>query len=161
MLTLVLMRHAKSDWDDATLSDHDRPLNRRGRKSAGALGVWMAQSHLTPDQALVSSARRTQETFERLALSTPQQPLRALYHAGATTMRDTLRTATGRAVLMVGHNPGIADFAETLLGQPPEHPRFWDYPTGATLMAQFDITEWRALTWGSGRAVRFVVPREL
>lgn len=62
---------------------------------------------------------------------------------------------------MVGHNPGIADFAEQLLNQPPDHPRFWDYPTGATLVAQFDITDWRALTWGSGRAVDFVLPREL
>ena len=83
MKRLILMRHAKSDWGDPMLPDHDRPLNKRGRRAASALGHWMREAGLRPDQILCSSATRTQETCARLALPfLAQAMLRPETHSG-------------------------------------------------------------------------------
>lgn len=155
--TLILMRHCKSSWDHPGLRDHDRPLNGRGTRSATALGDWLRHRGHLPDLALISTSRRTMETFEGLHLECESRYLSGLYHAGASAMMASLRSVKAETVLMIGHNPGIADFAERLLAQPVMHDRFWDYPTGATLVAQFDAPP----DWGGGRAVDFVIPREL
>ncbi|MEM6482439.1 MAG: histidine phosphatase family protein [Pseudomonadota bacterium] len=161
MRRLVLMRHAKSSWDSPMLSDHERPLNARGKRSAAALGDWLRTNAIMPDQALVSDAARTRATLAGLDLSLEPSLLSRLYHAGPETMFETLRDATGSCVLMIGHNPGIAEFASFIVSYQPDHPRFYDYPTGATLVADFDIEEWTELRQGSGQLHAFVVPREL
>ena len=76
-------------------------------------------------------------------------------------MLKCLSEAEGDTVIMVGHNPGIAEFADELMATPPRHPRFADYPTGATLVADFEIDDWSALEPGTGTATGFVIPREL
>jgi phosphohistidine phosphatase len=159
--TLILMRHAKSSWQDPTLPDHDRPLNARGRNSARALGDWLRSANRLPDLTLCSSARRTRETLEGLGLTTEARFLPALYHAGADRMLDILQQADTPLVLMIGHNPGIADFAERLLARLPDHPRFHDYPTGATLIARFDIKDWRDAGWHRAEPEIFTIPRDL
>ncbi|MEM9638502.1 MAG: histidine phosphatase family protein [Pseudomonadota bacterium] len=161
--TLILMRHAKSDWTHAGLRDHERPLNGRGRVSAKALGSWLRAGGHVPDEVLCSSATRTGETLQRLELPSeiPVNYTSGLYHAEARMMREVLTRATGARVLMVGHNPGICDFAHRLVRSAPEHPRFEDYPTGATLVVQFDIESWREIGWHGGKPMDFVVPREL
>lgn len=158
---LILMRHAKSDWGSAGQRDHDRPLNARGRTSAKALGRWLKARGTIPDEILCSSAQRTQETCALLDLATPPTLLRTLYLAEAHEMLAALRTATGSTVLMLGHNPGIAELAEDIVSDPPEHDRFADYPTGATLLAGFDIDDWGDLRPGTGQVEDFVIPREL
>ena len=159
--TLILMRHAKSDWDTPALPDHDRTLTKRGQRSALALGDWMREKGWLPDTVLCSTAIRTRQTLEGLRMEAPVQFLKALYHAEAEDMHRTLKAATAPTVLMIGHNPGIGDFAHELLDTPPDHPRFEDYPTGATLVAEFDIEDWSELGWGKGHARDFIVPREL
>lgn len=161
MKRLILMRHAKSSWNDPLQSDHDRPLNGRGRRSATALGDWVRAQGYAVDQALVSTATRTRETFDRLALDCEATYLERLYHAGAHNMQAALLAATGDCVLMLGHNPGIAWFAHSLVSRMPDHPRFDDYPTCATLVAAFDIADWRELRAGTGAAEAFVIPRDL
>ncbi len=158
--TLILMRHAKSSWDDPQPGDHDRPLSERGQRSARALGNWLRAQDLLPDQVLSSSARRTCETFSGLDIAAEATFTEALYHAGPAELFAALRGATGRRVLMLGHNPGIALFAAELLRAVPDHPRFGDYPTGATLVADFD-GPWSRLMRRGGRARAFVIPREL
>ena len=158
---LILMRHAKSDWGSAGQRDHDRPLNARGRASAKALGHWLKAHGSLPDEILCSSAVRTQETCALLGLSTPPTLLKSLYLAEAQEMLAVLQGATGKTVLMLAHNPGIAELAEDLVADPPEHERFADYPTGATLLAQFDIADWGDLRPGNGKVEDFVTPREL
>ena len=101
------------------------------------------------------------ETFEGLALECPVSFTKALYHADADDMMRVLRGATEQTVLMLGHNPGIADFAEQLVSIAPDHPRFFDYPTCATLVATFDATTWRDIDWHSGTATAFAIPREV
>lgn len=161
-LRLILMRHAKSDWDDPTQPDHARPLNPRGRASATAMGDWLRARGDLPDLALVSDATRTRETFARLKLEAEAQFLPRLYHAGPAMMMDVLQGAgTAGCVLMLGHNPGIAEFAERLLSRPVTHPRFYDYPTCATLVADFPVADWADVSFGTGSAVDFAVPREV
>ncbi|MFZ5962621.1 SixA phosphatase family protein [Thalassococcus sp. BH17M4-6] len=159
-MRLILMRHAKSDWSMIG-DDHDRTLNARGRKSARALGDWMRDNDYLPDQVLCSSAARTRETLALTGVEAATNFEDALYHAAPDTMLTSLRAARGDCVLMVGHNPGIAFFAAALVKSAPDHPRFQDYPTCATLVADFDITNWADLTPGTGNARDFVIPREL
>lgn len=160
-LTLVLMRHAKSSWDDPALADHDRPLNPRGQRAAVALGDWLRDQGHMPEEALISTSARTRETFARLGLDLAPRELGEMYHAGPMRLIECLRKAHERCVLMIGHNPGLAEFAANIVEEPPQHNRFFDYPTCATLVARFERETWHDLTWSEGRLVDFVVPREL
>lgn len=159
--SLILMRHAKSDWGHAGLPDHDRPLNARGAADAPAMGEWLRAQGYLPDEVLCSTALRTRQTLAGLSLQAPARFLPALYHADPATMYEALQEATGQIVLMVGHNPGIAAFAADLLVTTPDHPRFDDYPTSATLIARFDITTWDDLRPATGQALAFVTPADL
>lgn len=158
-LTLILMRHAKSDWANPLLSDHDRPLNARGRRSAKAMGAWLRKGGWRPDLALVSTALRTRETWEGLGIDAPVRFEPALYEAGPDVMWQVLRGADAPVVLMLSHNPGIAWFAAELVATPPAHDRFDGYPTCATLIARFDAPTWAEVQPRSGQVVAFEVPR--
>ena len=162
---LILTRHTKSSWDDPAMGDHERPLNARGRQAAGDLGAWLASRGYLPDEVTSSDARRTRETWEGIApaLSTaPDLTLKpALYHASADVMLAVLRHARADCVMMIGHNPGITDFAARILARPVADPAFRRYPTGATLVASFEIDDWSEAGFGMGAARDFVVPREL
>jgi len=146
--------------------DHARVLNARGRLSAPAIGDWLARRALVPGQALVSDAARTRETWELIATRLEGAPeaeyLPELYHAWADRMLEVLRDK-GRAhtVAMVGHNPGIGDFAARLVAARPPHPQFAVYPTGATTVIDLPARSWEKIGFGSGGVVDFVVPREL
>jgi phosphohistidine phosphatase len=158
---LILMRHAKSSWDDPFLPDHERPLNARGVNSAKALGNWLRTHQLVPDEVISSTSTRTMQTAEGLALAPPVRFTKALYHADPAQIWQVLSQATGQCVLILGHNPGIAEFAAQCVTQPPDHPRFDDYPTGATLVVDFDAPAWDMVRPGTGRTAHFVIPREL
>jgi phosphohistidine phosphatase len=164
-LRLILTRHAKSSWDDPLLDDVDRTLNDRGEASADAIGAWLAGKGLVPGEALVSSARRTRETWARIAAALPTGiPARfeeRLYHAGPDTILKVLRSATAPVAILIGHNPGMAEFAARIVAAPPRHPRFADYPTAATAVIDFDAARWADVGWHGGRVADFVVPREL
>jgi len=160
---LILTRHAKSAWDDPTMSDHDRPLNGRGRRSALELGEWLQSRGYEPDQVLCSTATRTRETWATVAVAplevTPHiDYLDALYHASPDLMQKALAKATGDTVMMLGHNPGIAEFAHLLVAHPPRHPDFGRYPTAATLVVDFQIGSWKDLKAGTGSVLDFFVP---
>ena len=159
-LRLILMRHAKSDWH-LDLPDHARPLNKRGCQASTALGAWLRHNQYLPDEIFSSTATRTLETCDLLKLDTQPRTSDKLYLASHDAMLDVLRTATGQTVLMLGHNPGICAFAQALLANPPNHLRFEDYPSGATLIAVFKQTEWLQIKWGTGRPNAFVTPADL
>ncbi len=161
MKRLILMRHAKSDWS-VGMPDHARPLNARGRKSAQALGDWLRAQGLQPDQILCSSAARTRETLELLALGEVATRFEdRLYLAGPATLLKSLQGASGETVLMLAHNPGIGEFANAVVARGPEHPKFGTYPTGATLVADFELAEWHEARLGTAQCHDFIVPREL
>ncbi|RNF34474.1 SixA phosphatase family protein [Paracoccus methylarcula] len=158
---LILTRHAKSAWDDPTLADHDRPLNARGRRSALALGDWLASRDYEPEEVLCSSALRTRETWEAVASAILEtRPLirmePGLYHASPEKMLTILRSASHQTVMMLGHNPGIAAFAAMLPARVPLEPEFRRYPTAATLVVDFQIDNWSEVAPGQGSVMDFV-----
>ena len=164
-VTLILTRHAKSAWDDPLLDDFDRPLNDRGIAAAASVGAWLAERGLMPDEVIVSGARRTVETWEGIAPALPKAPTArtdtALYHSSAATMLRVLRTGTGACLMMIGHNPGIADFAGRLARSRPDVGGFDDYPTCATGVFRFPVSRWAEVDWGQADVTGFVVPRDL
>lgn len=117
---LILLRHAKSSWAEAGLSDHERPLNGRGRRQTQALADWLAAHDAEPDLVLCSSALRTQETWSRLRQATdwdcPVLTDSGLYLAEADGIGERVAMQAGevRRVLVLGHNPGISELAGTL-----------------------------------------------
>lgn len=160
-LKLILTRHAKSSWKQPDIADHDRPLNKRGRASAVAVGKWLRREKMVPDEILSSSAERTRETAALMEFGTEPVYDETLYHASASTMLQQLQQAKGKKVMMLGHNPGIGEFAERLARQLPAHRRFLDYPTGATTVFKFDANSWDEVGFGTGKVKKFVIPREI
>jgi phosphohistidine phosphatase len=160
-LRLTLIRHAKSSWDGDE-EDHARPLSKRGRRSADAIGRWLAGR--MPEHVVCSDAVRTRETWARIA-DAGDGPgakfLPELYHASCDVILQVLRRAEVGHLGLVGHNPGIALFATRIVTNRPEHPRFSDYPTGATTLMTFEADAWSEVAWGSGRVEDFIVPRDL
>jgi phosphohistidine phosphatase len=165
-LRLILMRHAKSAWDDPMMDDQDRPLTKRGRRSAKAIGTWLAERGCTPDLVLVSPSERTRETWMIMAKQMPGAPKPEfrddLYHAEPEALLNVLRGATGSRVMILAHSPGIAYFAQALVAEPPADGRFERCPTGATTVIDFDdLDDWSHLAWRTGRVEAFTVPRDL
>jgi phosphohistidine phosphatase len=167
---LLLMRHAKSSWDDPKLPDHARPLNPRGRAAAIAMRGVMRDLGLEPDLILVSSSRRTLQTLGALEPwdETPLvEPLDTLYLATGSALLAALNTVaeTARSVLLIGHNPGLHDLALALAGPLDTANSAMrnlgeGYPTGA--LAEFTVPgPWHSLAEGTARLVRFVAPRDL
>jgi phosphohistidine phosphatase len=170
MHQLLLLRHAKSAWDDAALPDRDRPLNKRGRRSAIAIRHAMHEFGLIPDLVLVSSARRTVETMNALEPwdDTPLiEPMDDLYLASEALLLATLQAVaeTVRTVLLIGHNPGLHDLSVLLADQNASAAKPLDlvregFPSGA--LAEFTVTgPWFRLGAGGARLVRFLTPRML
>lgn len=163
-LTLILTRHAKSDWDSG-LGDFERPLNQRGREAALAIGNWLVEHGYRPDVVVVSSARRTVETWERIAPKLPDtaavESVPALYHSSPDTILSVLHGQNARNLMLIAHNPGIAAFADQIVDAPPDHPKFSQYPTAATTVIGFDKEDWKDVTWGTGTVLDFTVPRDL
>ncbi len=158
---LILTRHAKSAWDDPTLADQNRPLNDRGRRSARALGDWMASRGYEPEEVLCSSAQRTQQTWESVAgAALETRPLLrlegGLYQASPDKMLAILKTATYPTVMILGHNPGISELAAMLPARAPLDPDFRRYPTCATLVVDFQIESWAEVVPGLGSVMDFV-----
>ena len=164
MKRLILMRHAKSSWDNLNLMDHDRVLNKRGHEGSKIIGTWLAANGFIPDQVIASTAERCVETWERTALAAgwdaPVSYHKTLYHAGPNQLLTHLQKAVGECVMLVAHNPGIAGFAEVLHGtNTPEHQKFRTYPTAATTIIDFGIANWEELGFGKGKGVAFATPR--
>ncbi|MEM7163926.1 MAG: histidine phosphatase family protein [Planctomycetota bacterium] len=109
---LILQRHAKSSWKDATLTDHARPLNKRGRRAAPAVAGYLQRTGWCPQLVLCSDAARTRETWARSApewaVEPPVSYLPEFYGAGASTIAAAISVVPTavETVLLVGHNPG-------------------------------------------------------
>lgn len=172
MRQLLLLRHAKSSWDDGSLDDRERPLNGRGRATAGALRDVMGNLGLAPDLVLVSPAVRARQTLAALEPwdETPLvDEVEALYLADAEQLLTLLRAVpeTTRSVMLVGHNPGLQELTLLLIGpaalQPadPDMRRLMEnFPTAG--LVEFAIAgPWSTLGKGGARMQRFLDPREL
>ena len=171
MLTLALLRHAKSSWDTNALDDFARPLAERGRKAAPLMGGYLAAEGLRPDLILCSSAIRTRQTLDLVApfLGTPRPAVAyvdGLYLASASDLIARLRVVPQRwhTVLMIGHNPGFHDLALALTasgdaeGIANLRPKF---PTSALAVFTFDHILWSRLAPHTGQLTHFATPASL
>ncbi|WP_202323114.1 SixA phosphatase family protein [Mesorhizobium sp. 113-3-9] len=168
MRQLLLLRHAKSSWDDPDLDDFDRPLAERGLKAAKLMGRELAARDWLPDQVLVSSALRTRDTWRLVAAELPAHPRVAfaqpLYEASAADILDQIHKAdrSSGCLMVVGHNPGLESLAKQLAGPGSEakaHKRFEEkFPTAALARFVFD-GEWSALV--SARLTHCLRPKDL
>jgi phosphohistidine phosphatase len=160
---LALVRHAKSSWADPGITDHDRPLNARGRRAATLVGRHRRQEGMEPDLALCSSATRARQTLELLQLGSKTEVLieDELYGAEASALLARLQRvpAAVGSVLLIGHNPGIEDLARTLVGDRQSLAE--RFPTAAVADLRLPIQTWEELDAGTGRLEAFVVPRSL
>jgi phosphohistidine phosphatase len=163
---LLLIRHAKSSWDDPSLPDRERPLTKRGRKAAERVAAHLRQAGHRPDLVLCSPSIRTRETLERLALGAVDAVVEdGLYGANEDDLLARLREVPEGAgtVAVIGHNPGMQDLAIELVGSDAAagavrlRERF---PTAA--VAAFDVKgHWRDLAPSRVRLTSFVVPKDL
>ncbi|MDP8993394.1 MAG: histidine phosphatase family protein [Pseudomonadota bacterium] len=170
MKTLTLLRHAKSTWDDPVARDLDRPLNRRGRKAAHAVGREMRAQGLAFDRVIASPARRVLETLAEVAAGygaplLPEQD-RRVYLASPETLLDLVRETdeeVGR-LLLVGHNPGMEMLAIMLTrdeGDALRDELAIKYPTGTLAEIGLPVERWGDVEPRIGRIERFIRPRDL
>ncbi len=123
MKTLYLLRHAKSSWKDIQISDHDRPLNSRGKRDAPRMGKLMKSLSLNPDLILSSTAVRARKTAELVSkasqLECPVELREELYHASVIDYYDILHTLyyDENSLMIIGHNPGMEDFLYSMTAQ--------------------------------------------
>jgi phosphohistidine phosphatase len=167
MPRLMLLRHAKSAWPDG-VEDHDRPLAGRGKEEAPVMGRYMAAHGLVPDLAIVSTARRAQETWALASAAFPREIKRRdegrIYEASASAILGVVRKTPSRVktLLLVGHNPGFEELAQMLAteGKPDAIALLGKkYPTGALVVIAFDAARWNDVSAGEGKLERFVTPK--
>jgi phosphohistidine phosphatase len=166
---LLLLRHAKSSWDDPDLADHDRPLAPRGRRATADLRRHLAEVGAAPDLVLCSTARRAVDTWEAVApgcpAGTPFELVPELYGASADALVRRLRLLPDgvRGALVIGHNPCLGDLAHALAGTGDpglRHHLETEFPTGALATLTF-TGAWASLDRGTARLAAYVVPRQL
>ena len=170
MKTILLLRHAKSAWNTASLADHERPLNRRGERTARALAGHLTAKGPRPDLILCSTAIRARQTLAPLAaLWTPAPRISledGLYLASEDQLMARLQAlADGvKTVLLIGHNDGIGHFAEMLAGTGPAallNALREKYPTGTLATLRAPVRHWSDLAAGAAELAGFVRPRDL
>lgn len=113
---LILLRHGKSAWDSPSPNDHGRPLAKRGRKSARAVGRWLREIGWEPDEVFCSDARRATETLRYLDVGASAVIEPTLYLGGPHEIAGSLTRASAPTVMVIGHNPGLEAAVEVLTG---------------------------------------------
>lgn len=170
MKKLILLRHAKSSWENPDIEDHDRPLNGRGTAACPVMADWLRTHRYVPDIVLCSSSKRTRQTVKGLRRVIDDLPKACidprLYHASPTTMRQYIAELPDRAqtVMLVGHQPGLSAFTRMLAdGEEQRRCRraYEHFPTAAAAVLQLDIDHWSDLEYAQARFIDFAVPREL
>ena len=163
MPTVILLRHAKSDWDASYGSDdRDRPLNKRGRAAAGTIGRLLGSTDNVPTEAITSPARRAVETlqlaFEAGGWSCPVEHRPILYGASASDVMAEIRGRpdTTEVLLVVGHEPTTSDAASLLIGGGRLR-----VATAAALRIDFEAGRWEDVAPGGGSLSWLVPPRLL
>ncbi len=162
MKTLLILRHAKSSWKEARLTDHDRPLNKRGHRDAPKMGRLLRDKELVPQLIISSTAKRTRKTVKLVS--------KACGYKGERLFREELYAAEPEAyieavkelddkyqrVMVVGHNPGLEELLERLTAE--EH----TLPTAALAEVSLPIQTWRELDDSiKGELIKLWVPRQL
>ena len=144
MKTLTLVRHGKSSWKDTSLSDRDRPLNKRGERDAPEMGRRIVAAGIRPSLIVSSPAVRAWTTAKIIAdqIGYPREFLQrdsALYLASVNGILDVIvaQDAGFNNVMLVGHNPGFTDFANYLVPGLTNN-----IPTAGVVCVELDTDDW-------------------
>jgi len=167
MRRLLLLRHAKSSWDDPGIADHERPLNPRGRRATEVIAGHLRDRGLVPELVLCSSAVRTRETLEGIAGALGDRATveieDGLYSAGEDELLHRLRRIEERvgSAMVIGHNPGVGRLALDLAGSGELIDQMQaKFPTAALATLDLEGT-WSDLAPGGAELVDFVTPKGL
>jgi phosphohistidine phosphatase len=164
---LFVLRHAKSSWDDPRLEDHERPLAPRGRRALEAIAAHLAAAGAEPELVLCSSARRTRETLDGIAVSGEHVIEPALYTASTEEVLDRLRRLPDSiaCAMLVGHNPAaqmlvlrLTNHDSAGIEDPGRDAVKRKFPTGALATLTFDC-QWGELAPGCAHLEAFITPK--
>jgi phosphohistidine phosphatase len=167
MRRLMLLRHAKTERAEPGQRDRDRKLTKRGRDDAAVIGAYMARHGLNPDLALVSPAKRTQETWALVAPAFAKAPRLVsearIYDATTEALFKIISETRGaHSLLVVGHNPGLHDVAVQLIasGDVDTRERVAEkLPTAGLVVIDLAFDDWSKVHRHAGRLERFVTPK--
>ncbi len=167
MLRLILLRHAQAAAY-AGGGDAERALSIHGRGEAQTVGVWLTQADISPDLAVISTARRTRETWaivaEAAGFDAPVLEEQRLYLAEPPALLELMHMTPTQiqTLFCVGHNPGFHDYALEMIGDDGETLMRLErgLPTAGLIMIDFDAAQWCDVQPGSGRLVAFVTPQD-
>lgn len=165
MKKLIIIRHAKSSWDNPDLDDFDRPLNKRGLKDAPRMGKRLKEKRITPDVMLSSPAERALATCQAIAsvLQFDQSKIKTdkrLYHAHEDEILHVVRNLkdsprdSEEVVMIFGHNPGLTAFANALMNETIDN-----IPTCGIVAAELPVERWQDVTFGCGKMLFFDFPK--
>jgi len=161
MKTLLLLRHAKSDWDDPSLRDFDRPLAARGERDAPRIGKALRKRGILPDLIISSPAARAKATIEAVTRAAKMNlEIRfdeVVYGASSPELISLIRGLPEKdsCLLLVGHNPGFEDLVGRLSGS---HERM---PTAALACIEFQADRWEDINDGEGKLLWVLTPKKL
>jgi len=171
MLNLLLLRHAKSGWDDPDLPDFERPLSKRGTKAAGIMGRYIAENGLKPEQVLCSDSVRTRATFALVAAEFDGEPINASFHsklylAAPGVLLDHVRMADKdtSTLMIIAHNPGLHALSLALIGGGDRRglrEMAMKFPTAALAVITFKLSSWGKIRPALGSLKAFKTPRDL
>ncbi len=155
------MRHAKSSWDDASLSDFERPLNARGLRTAPFMGRLMADKGFSPAMILSSPAERAKQTAvlvkEAAAYGTAITFDPSIYEASTNKLRQIISAIDDEiaSLMLVGHNPGMEGMVQYLCGQ------IEPMPTAALAVIELNIEKWIEINDGCGNLLDILRPKDV
>lgn len=159
--TIIIVRHAKSDWSNGELSDFERPLNARGKRDIPIMASYLIQHYPSIDLAIASDSVRTTETIEGIKkygytiaqLSYNHKLYLASKETIETIISETPETTT--TILICAHNPGVSDFVQSMCGLD-----FFDMPTLGIVYIEVEIEQWTDIFSARGSIVRFDYPKK-
>lgn len=162
MKTLYLIRHAKSSWETANLTDFDRPLNERGKKNAPEMGKFLKKENHYPDLILSSPAKRALKTARIIAeeIGYPKNKIEEEIKIYEASVSDLLKITNQldeklNTVFLFGHNPGFTDFLNYLTDE-----SISNIPTCGIAKIEFEVDSWKKISGGTGKLVYFNSPKK-
>jgi len=162
MKTVLFARHAKSNWNEAGISDFDRPLNSRGEEDAPRMASYLEQSAYVIDQIISSDAARALATAtEYKNCLTPDEEIihkHSLYMASHLDIAEVVQNISSKysSVMIVGHNPGMSEIVDYYVAGSVQ-----DMPTCSIAVIQFDVSDWKEIKIGKGDLLAFEYPKKL
>ncbi len=170
MLTLTMLRHAKSSWGDPLLRDKDRPLNARGKSQTKQMGEHLSQQNIDPDLIICSSAKRARQTLKQVSKNW-QTDARIvledrLYLASTSSILSLFEEYGNSAnhIMIIGHNPGFHTLASSLAASGDAHDiatLSQRYPTGTLCVIKSNAVQWQNIDSEAGELVIFTTPKSL